>query len=188
MKVLNSELQGVKIVEPDVFEDDRGYFVETFNAKRYHQSGIAAEFCQDNLSFSKEGVLRGLHFQKPNAQGKLVYVNSGEVFDVAVDIRLGSPNFGRWTGVYLSDENRRQLYIPPGFAHGFCVTSDTATFVYKCTNNYAPASEHSIIWDDPQIAIEWPLANPTLSAKDAKAPRLEHLNPDDLPVFSGSAE
>lgn len=166
MKVLETKLPGVLIIEPDVHGDARGFFMETWQKERYAQYGLPTNFVQDNLSFSHKGVLRGLHYQDPNPQGKLVYVLQGEVFDVAVDIRRGSPTFGQWVGVTLSSENKRQLYIPEGFAHGFCVTSETALFAYKCTDYYNPQAEHGIIWNDPDIGIEWPVKKPILSEKD----------------------
>jgi dTDP-4-dehydrorhamnose 3,5-epimerase len=167
MKVMEGELRGLLIIEPRVFEDSRGCFFETFHQRKYAELGIPGPFVQDNFSLSVRGTLRGLHFQEPNAQGKLVMVSEGEVFDVAVDIRRGSPTFGKWFGTRLSAKNRRQLYIPPGFAHGFCVVSDQAAFVYKCTTFYSPQDEHGILWNDPAIGIRWPVQHPILSAKDA---------------------
>jgi dTDP-4-dehydrorhamnose 3,5-epimerase len=184
MKVTRATLPEVLILEPQAFGDERGYFLESYNKKRYHDAGIAEEFVQDNLSFSTRGVLRGLHFQNPNAQGKLVSVLEGEVFDVAVDIRRGSPNFGKWFGVILSAGNRKQLYVPPGFAHGFVVTGDTALFAYKCTAFYDRNSEHSLVWNDPGIGIAWPIADPVLSAKDAQAPTLAGTDLKFLPVYA----
>ena len=175
MKVIETELPGVLIVEPKVFPDARGFFVETYNKERYVAGGIAADFVQDNLSFSSRGVLRGLHYQNPHAQGKLVYVLQGEVWDVAVDIRPGSPQFGRWTAVTLSSDNKRQFYIPPGFAHGFCVLSDTALFTYKCTDTYHPECDGGIRWDDPDIGIAWPIGEPLLSEKDRQQPLLKDV-------------
>ncbi len=183
MRVVPTEIPGVLVVEPRVFGDRRGYFLETFQARRYAEAGIAGPFVQDNLSFSQQGVLRGLHYQHPRPQGKLVWVLQGEVFDVAVDIRRGSPTFGRWVGVRLSAENKRQLWIPPGFAHGFCVVSETALFTYKCTDYYAPEAEGTIRWDDPDLGIGWPVAGPALSAKDAAAPRLREVPPERLPPY-----
>ena len=185
MKVIDSKLPGVVIVEPDRFGDARGFFQETWHARRYAAAGIAGDFVQDNLSLSGHGVLRGLHFQNPNGQGKLVYVLQGEVFDVAVDIRAGSPNFGEWTGATLSADNGRQLYIPAGFAHGFCVTGETALFAYKCTDFYDSESEGTIRWDDPQIGIEWPVADPLVSGKDAAAPLLSTIDRARLPRYEG---
>lgn len=188
MTVVETELPGVLIIEPKVFGDERGFFMETWHRARYAELGLPESFVQDNLSFSARGVLRGLHYQHPYAQGKLVYVLQGEVFDVAVDVRKGSPTFGRWASVVLSSENKRQFYVPPGFAHGFCVLSDTALFSYKCTEFYAPASEHGLRWNDPSIGIEWPLADPLLSNKDMNAPLLADIHPDMLPAnFSQDA-
>lgn len=181
MKTQQTALPGALILEPKVFGDARGFFMETWNRRRYVEAGLPGEFVQDNVSFSQHGVLRGLHYQHPNAQGKLVYVLQGEVFDVAVDVRVGSPTFGRWAGVTLSAENRRQFWVPPGFAHGFCVTGETALFCYKCTELYAPEHEGSILLNDPAIGIAWPLGHPTLSAKDAAAPPLAEINRARLP-------
>lgn len=147
--------------------------MELFHSQRYADAGIPSTFLQDNLSRSAKGILRGLHFQEPNGQGKLVQVIAGAVFDVAVDVRKGSPHFGKWVGYELSSENRRQLWVPPGFAHGFCVLSDTADFLYKCTTLYSPAHEQGILWNDPDIGIQWPVKEPLLSKKDAVAPRLK---------------
>ncbi|MEN8141439.1 MAG: dTDP-4-dehydrorhamnose 3,5-epimerase [Thermodesulfobacteriota bacterium] len=183
MKVISTPIPGVLILEPLVFGDERGFFMETFEQQRYARAGIDLPFVQDNLSFSQRGVLRGLHYQRPHDQGKLVTVLSGEVFDVAVDIRQGSPTFGQWHGVSLSATNKRQFWLPPGLAHGFCVVSDTALFSYKCTDYYAPEHEGSVRWDDPRLAIDWPLAEPQLSAKDKDAPLLEEIDPLNLPRF-----
>jgi dTDP-4-dehydrorhamnose 3,5-epimerase len=185
MNLIETSLPGVVIIEPKVFGDERGFFLETWNQDRYRAAGLPAAFVQDNLSLSRRGVLRGLHFQNPNAQGKLVYVLQGEVFDVAVDIRLGSPTFGKVEGVTLSAENKRQLYIPPGFAHGFCVTSETALFAYKCTDLYNPQSEGSVLWNDPDLGIAWPIATPELSAKDRDGVRLAEFPRDRLPRYAG---
>ena len=185
MKVIETTLAGALIIEPKIFGDPRGYFMETFQAARYAEAGIPGPFVQDNLSFSRRGILRGLHVQNPRPQGKLVQVLQGEVFDVAVDIRVGSPTFGKWEGVVLSAENGRQFYVPAGFAHGFVVTSETALFAYKCTDYYAPESELSILWNDPDIAIAWPLTEPQLSAKDAVALRLSDIDPARLPKYQG---
>jgi dTDP-4-dehydrorhamnose 3,5-epimerase len=174
MNIIQTALAGVIIIEPKVFGDERGFFLETFQDKRYREvAGIQESFVQDNHSHSARGVLRGLHFQRRRPQGKLVFVTQGEVFDVAVDIRPDSPTFGQWAGVILSAANHRQFYVPPGCAHGFCVLSESADFQYKCTDYYDPQDEGCIRWDDPAIAIEWPIKNPTLSAKDAIAPFLE---------------
>ncbi|OBU45382.1 dTDP-4-dehydrorhamnose 3,5-epimerase [Photobacterium phosphoreum] len=169
MKVIETEISDVKIIEPAVFGDERGFFMETWNQNKFEElvTGKPTKFVQDNHSKSQKGILRGLHYQTENTQGKLVRVVSGEVFDVAVDIRKDSPTFGQWVGVYLSAENKRQLWIPEGFAHGFYVTSDEAEFVYKCTDYYNPAAEHSILWNDPEIGIDWPVSSePLLSEKD----------------------
>lgn len=181
MKLSRTELEGVLILEPDVFQDVRGFFMETYNKERYAELGMACDFVQDNLSFSSRGVLRGLHYQYPHAQGKLVQVLQGEVWDVAVDIRRGSPQFGRWTAVSLSARNRKQLYVPPGFAHGFCVVSDTALFSYKCTELYYPEHEAGIRWDDADIGIQWPFAEPVLSGKDRTLPCLADIPERRLP-------
>ena len=181
MKVTETVLLGVLIIEPKVFPDSRGFFVETYNKERYVASGIDVDFVQDNLSFSSRGVLRGLHYQKPHAQGKLVYVLQGEVWDVAVDIRHGSPSFGQWTAVTLSSENKKQFYVPPGFAHGFCVLSETALFTYKCTDFYHPEFDGGFRWDDPDIGIDWPITAPLLSEKDGKLPFLRDIPVGRLP-------
>ena len=178
MRVATTGLPGVLVVEPRIFRDERGAFSETFHAERYAQAGVPLAFVQDNFSRSRKGTLRGLHFQEPKAQGKLVQVTRGKVFDVAVDVRRGSPTFGQWLGLELDGETLRQLWVPPGFAHGFCVLSDEADFVYKCTAPYAPEAERSIRWDDPELAIAWPITQPLLSKKDAEAPLLK-----DAPVL-----
>jgi dTDP-4-dehydrorhamnose 3,5-epimerase len=183
MRIIPTELPGVTLFEPRVFGDARGYFLETWNRERYGKAGVPADFVQDNASLSSRGVLRGLHFQNPRTQAKLVTVLQGEVYDVAVDIRRGSPHFGRWVGVVLSGENKRQLYIPAGFAHGFCVTSETALFTYKCTEFYAPECERGIAWNDPDLGIRWPVDQPTLSPKDAAYPRLRDADRSILPGY-----
>ena len=176
MKISHSKLKGCVIIEPRVFGDERGFFLETFQAVRYEQeAGIDLPFVQDNQSRSARGVLRGLHFQKTKPQGKLVRVVRGEVYDVAVDIRKGSATFGEWEGVILSEDNKKQFWVPPGFAHGFVVLSDTADFEYKCTDYYDPSDEGSILWSDPDLNIPWPIANPVLSTKDESAKRLVDL-------------
>ncbi len=170
MKVIDTAIPEVKIIEPQVFGDERGFFMETWRESWFNEQVCERRFVQDNHSKSRQGILRGLHYQMEHTQGKLVRVVAGEVFDVAVDIRKSSPTFGQWVGVLLSAENRRQLWVPEGFAHGFYVTSDSAEFVYRCTDVYHPASEQSIRWNDPDLAINWPLVNgqqPDLSAKDA---------------------
>lgn len=184
MQRIETKLPGVVIIEPRVFGDDRGFFMETWNQARYVDAGLPGAFVQDNLSFSRRGVLRGLHFQNPNGQGKLVYVLQGEVFDVAVDIRRGSPTFGHSVSVNLSAENKRQIYIPPGFAHGFVVTSETALFAYKCTTFYSPKDEGSVLWNDPDLGIAWPLTDVELSEKDRAGIRLADYPVDKLPVYA----
>ena len=176
MKFTETSLPGVIRIVPAVHGDERGYFMETWQAERFRDAGIDADLVQDNFSESSKGTLRGLHYQIKQPQGKLVRVVSGEVFDVAVDLRRSSANFGQWVGQTLSAENKHQLWVPPGFGHGFLVLSDTAAFEYKCTDYYAPEYERSIRWDDPDIGIGWPLVageQPVLSAKDAAAPFLE---------------
>jgi dTDP-4-dehydrorhamnose 3,5-epimerase len=185
VKVTVMSLPEVLLIEPQRFGDARGYFLETFQEERYRAAGINLGFVQDNLSRSSRGILRGLHLQHPNGQGKLVYVLAGEVFDVAVDVRVGSPNFGKWTGAVLSAEDHRQLWIPPGFAHGFCVTSETALFTYKCTALYSVANELGVVWNDPAIGIPWPIVDPKLSAKDAALPKLADIDPARLPRYQG---
>ncbi|MEM6989803.1 MAG: dTDP-4-dehydrorhamnose 3,5-epimerase [Myxococcota bacterium] len=181
MKVTQARLPGMVIIEPDVYGDERGFFLETWSQKRYAEAGLPKSFVQDNMSFSSAGILRGLHLQHPYGQGKLVHVIAGEVFDVAVDVRVGSPTFGQWDGVVLSADNRKQIYIPPGFAHGFCVIGESALFAYKCTELYRRETELGIIWNDPDIGIEWPTQAPVLSGKDAAFPRLSEISPDKLP-------
>ena len=183
MKVLETSLQGVLILEPQIFQDSRGFFMETYQKERYQSIGIQAEFVQDNLSFSSKNVLRGVHAQNPRLQGKLVQVLQGLVWDVAVDIRRNSPDFGHWTAVELSEGNKRQFYIPPGFSHGFCVLSDTALFAYKCTDFYCPGNEVGFRWDDPEVGIRWPLDAPLLSAKDEALPLLREIAPERLPQY-----
>ncbi len=176
---IKTPIEGVTIIEPTVFGDARGYFMETYSEKEFAENGIDVKFVQDNESRSKKGVLRGLHFQKKNPQGKLVRVLEGEVFDVAVDLRKSSKTFGKWVGVTLSAENKKQFYIPEGFAHGFAVLSESATFAYKCTRFYAPGDEGGLMWNDPQIGIEWPVGDdfkPLLSEKDTKNPTLDKLD------------
>ena len=183
MNIIPTSLPEVVIVEPKVFGDARGFFMETYHQVRYGAAGLASAFVQDNVSRSAKGVLRGLHYQEPHPQGKLLFVLQGEVFDVAVDIRRGSPAFGRWVGVALSGANQRQLYVPPGFAHGFRVMSDVALVVYKCTEIYRPEAEHGVRWDDPQIGIEWPAGEPLLSEKDRRSPLLNEIPPAELPTY-----
>ena len=180
MNITETALPGVLLIEPEVYGDARGFFMETWNAARYCEAGIAGPFVQDNVSLSKKGVLRGLHYQNPAPQGKLMHVLQGEVFDVAVDLRRGAPTFGQWAGVRLSAENKRQLYVPEGFAHGFVVTSPEALFCYKCTAFYAAAAERALRWDDPDLGIDWPVGDPVLSEKDAQASRLRDVPPAQL--------
>lgn len=176
MNVIETCLPGVVIIEPKVFGDERGFFLETFQRDRYKElAGIELEFVQDNHSRSAKGVLRGLHFQKTKPQGKLVRAVSGEVFDVAVDINPASPTYGQYASCILSEQNKRQFWVPPGYAHGFVVLSEFADFEYKCTDYYDPSDEGSLIWSDPDVGIDWPLENPTLSAKDSVAPTLKQL-------------
>ncbi len=182
MRVVKCELPGVLLVEPDIFEDARGWFFESFHAQRYAAMGIPGPFVQDNVSHSVRGTLRGLHYQLRQPQGKLVMVQDGEVFDVAVDIRKGSPTFGKWIGIQLSSNNKRQLYIPPGFAHGFCVLSETAEMTYKCTDFYAPHDERGIIWNDPTLGIHWPVSAPLVSPKDQAYKTLSDMS-SELPLY-----
>jgi dTDP-4-dehydrorhamnose 3,5-epimerase len=181
MNVIKTDLPEVLIFEPKLFGDQRGFFLETYQFERYAQSGVAQPFVQDNLSRSRHGVLRGLHLQNPGAQGKLVTALRGRVLDVAVDVRVGSPNFGRHVAVELNEENRRQLWVPRGFAHGFAVLSETADFFYKCDALYSPKDEISVRWNDPAIGIDWGLADPSLSPKDADAPLLADVK--NLPRY-----
>jgi dTDP-4-dehydrorhamnose 3,5-epimerase len=186
MQVTPLSLSEVLLIEPQVFGDERGYFKETYHAQRYAQAGMRLAFVQDNVSRSRHGILRGLHLQHPHAQGKLVSVSEGEVFDVAVDVRVGSPNFGKWVGVTLSAQNHHQLYVPPGFAHGFCVTSEMAVFVYKCTDLYHPETELGVAFDDPALAIVWPVAAPIVGDKDRKNLPLSKIDPNKLPRYEGA--
>jgi len=176
MNITETKLAGVLIIEPKVFGDSRGFFKETFQAERYREAGIEYTFVQDNYSRSQKGVLRGLHFQITKPQGKLVSCPKGAVFDVAVDIDPESTTYGQYVGVELTEENHKQLWVPPGYAHGFCVLSETADFQYKCTDYYDPSDEGGVIWNDPDVAIEWPIADPSLSNKDAILPTLAELN------------
>jgi len=184
MQVYKTNLSGVLRIEPQVFGDARGFFLETYNKERYMGAGFPdVEFVQDNHSRSSRGVLRGLHFQLNHPQGKLVQVATGSVFDVAVDIRVGSPTFGQWYGCILSEDNHHQLWIPPKFAHGFCVLSETADFVYKCTDYYRPDDEGGLLWNDPKVGIEWPLTEPVLSEKDKVYACLSNINESLLPSY-----
>jgi dTDP-4-dehydrorhamnose 3,5-epimerase len=184
MRLLPTDLPGVVIIEPDVHRDGRGYFLETYHQRKFAMHGIPGPFVQDNHSHSVRGTLRGLHAQQRRPQGKLVRAVDGEMFDVAVDIRRGSPTFRRWVGVVLSGENFRQLYVPPGFAHGFCVLSEWVDVEYKCTDFYEPGDELTVAWNDPAIGVSWPFTEPILSAKDAVAPPLTAVL-DRLPVYEG---
>jgi len=183
VRVIPTELPGVVVIEPDVHRDGRGFFLETYHAERYRDGGIAGPFVQDNHSRSVSGTLRGLHLQLRRPQGKLIRCVEGEVFDVAVDVRRGSPTFGRWVGVNLSAESFTQVYVPEGFAHGFCVLSAYAQFEYKCTDLYDPAGEIGIAWNDPAIGIEWPVTDPILSQRDRNHPTLAELG-EKLPVYT----
>lgn len=183
MRIIDSGLPGVVLVEPDVHGDARGYFMETWRAGRYAAAGLPERFLQSNVSRSGPGVVRGLHYQWPRPQGKLVSVLEGRIFDVAVDIRRGSPTFGRWAGAELSGANHRQLYVPEGFAHGFCVLGEGALLSYLCTTEYCAEYDAVVAWDDPDIGVRWPLTDGRLSARDAAAPRLADLPPDRLPSF-----
>lgn len=183
MKISETTLPGVLLIEPQMFTDARGFFIETWRQDRYQAHGLPAKFVQDNCSLSVRGTLRGLHFQYPHAQGKLIHVLHGEIFDVAVDIRVGSPTFGQWIGMMLTGERPQQVYIAEGFAHGFCVTSESALVLYKCTDVYNPHSEGGIVWNDADLDIPWPVAAPTLSPKDAQLPPLKILPTARLPVY-----
>ncbi len=175
MNIITTALEGVIIIEPEIFRDSRGFFMETYNQDRYKEAGIVSIFVQDNLSYSVKGSLRGLHFQVKRPQAKFVQVVTGEIFDVVVDIRPGSPTFGKWAGVYLSEKNKRQLFIPEGLAHGFCVISETAHFLYKCSDFYFQNDEGGIIWSDSDIGIDWPVTDPIVSEKDKQLPRLSGI-------------
>jgi dTDP-4-dehydrorhamnose 3,5-epimerase len=183
MKIITTFIEGILIIEPKTFKDKRGFFMETYNQDRYTKSGINATFVQDNLSYSMKNTLRGLHFQIKHPQAKLIQVISGKIFDVAVDLRPGFATFGKWTGFHLSGENRRQVFIPEGFAHGFCVLSESALFHYKCSDFYAPDDESGIIWSDPDIGIKWPVENPIVSEKDKQYQKFSELIADELPSF-----
>jgi dTDP-4-dehydrorhamnose 3,5-epimerase len=186
--VERTDLEGVLVLAPDVHRDDRGCFFENWHLSRYAEHGLPGPFVQDNVSVSRRGVLRGLHFQHPRAQGKLIFVLQGEVYDVAVDVRVGSPTFGRWAAVTLSGADRRQLWIPPGFAHGFCVTGEEATVGYKCTDVYVPGTERCLIWSDEGLAIPWPVHTPIVSRKDAGGLSLRELESSgQLPRYAASA-
>lgn len=183
MKAVATSLPGALIIEPRVFGDSRGFFYESYHEAKFQQLGIEARFVQTNVSRSSRGVLRGLHYQWPQPQGKLVSVLEGEVYDVAVDIRRGSPTFGQWTGVMLTADNHRHFWIPEGYAHGFCVLSESAVFTYQCTALYEQTADRAIRWNDAAIGVDWPLSEPLLSDKDAKAPLLADIAPDQLPAW-----
>jgi len=183
MRIVQTDLDGVVIVEPDVFGDQRGFFMELYNRKHYETHGITREFVQDNISCSCVDTLRGLHYQLKRPQAKLVQVVKGEVYDVAVDIRVGSPQFGKWVGIVLSETNKRQLFIPEGFAHGFSVMSDSALFLYKCSDFYDPLDEQGVLWSDPEFNIQWPVKNPILSDKDKAYKPLKDISDDNLPIY-----
>lgn len=184
MKVIETDLPGCLVFEPKVFGDERGFFYESFNHDKLAPLGLQPRFVQGNVSASSRGVLRGLHYQWPKPQGKYVSVVEGEIWDVAVDVRRGSPHFGRWTAVLLSAENHRHVWLPEGFAHGFVALSERAVFTYLCTDTYDPAADRAIRWDDPALAIDWPISAPSLSAKDAVAPLLSDIPPDRLPIYT----
>ncbi|MDR4503877.1 MAG: dTDP-4-dehydrorhamnose 3,5-epimerase [Candidatus Scalindua sp.] len=184
LKIEKTTLPGVLLIDPVIFRDSRGFFMETFHKGKYEEVGIDQDFVQDNYSRSCQGTLRGLHYQLQHPQAKLIYVIRGEIFDVAVDIRYGSPTFGKWAGFSLSSENRRQVFIPEGFAHGFCVVSETADVLYKCTDVYHPDDEYGIFWSDQKMGIGWPVTEPTVSDKDKQYPRLREVPAAHLPVFT----
>ncbi len=184
LSFIKTDIPGVTIIEPAVFNDSRGFFLETYHNNKYSENGLEKRFVQDNHSHSIKGTLRGLHYQLKHSQGKLLYVLRGEIFDVVLDIRKGSPSFGKCISVILSSENKRQFYVPPGFAHGFCVTSEEADVIYKCTDFYAPDDEYGVIWNDPEIGIKWPVTDPVLSEKDGRYKVLKDIPEDNLPVYS----
>jgi dTDP-4-dehydrorhamnose 3,5-epimerase len=187
LDVQETNLPGVLVATPRVFGDERGFFLQTFQLRQYEQLGIRGPFVQDNHSRSSRGVLRGLHYQLRHPQGKLISVIRGEILDVAVDIRRGSPSFGEWTGVRLSEQNHRQIFVPPGFAHGFCVLSETADIVYKCTEYYTPGDEYGVLWSDPALQVEWDVENPILSEKDRLARPLDQIPPEELPAWDDAS-
>ena len=187
LTTIEGKAPGRLLFQPRTFTDSRGFFTETYHAERYREAGLDRTFVQDNLSFSHRHVLRGLHFQSKHPQGKIVFVVRGEIWDVAVDIRRGSPTFGHWEGHTVSGDNHHQLYIPEGFAHGFVVLSETAAVMYKCTDFYHPGDDRGLLWTDPRLGIEWPVERPHLSAKDAALPTLAEVDESILPTFSGGA-
>ncbi len=183
IKYTKTDLPGVLLIDPAVFKDSRGFFMETFHQKKYAEAGIDHTFIQDNYSHSTQGTLRGLHYQLKHPQGKLIYVIKGEIFDVAVDIRQGSPGFGKWVGQYLSGNNKRQIFVPEGFAHGFCVISETADVLYKTTDLYNPDDEYGVLWSDPTIGIDWPIEAPIVSDKDKQFPGLKDVPKTHIPIY-----
>lgn len=183
MKCINTLLPGVVIIEPNVFKDGRGFFLETYSSKKYEEAGIGEVFVQDNHSHSDYGTIRGLHYQLKHAQAKLVYVVTGEIYDIVVDIRVGSPSYKKWVGVKLSEENKRQVFVPKGFAHGFCVQSEKADVIYKCTDFYAPGDEYGVLWSDSDLGIDWCVDSPIVSEKDSFYPKLNDIPVDILPKF-----
>ncbi|MDM8538098.1 dTDP-4-dehydrorhamnose 3,5-epimerase [Desulfobacterales bacterium HSG17] len=183
INVVNTSLPGVLLIETTAYTDERGFFMETYSQRKYKQAGIDACFVQDNCSQSQRGTLRGLHYQLQHPQGKLIYVTNGEIFDIVVDIRFGSPTFGKWYGSHLSSQNHHQLYIPQGFAHGFYVLSDIAEVTYKCTDFYTPGDEYGIFWADPDIDVKWLMERPILSEKDAILPELRKVPKEHLPIY-----
>lgn len=186
LQAIEGKLSGLRLIQPTAFPDARGFFTETYHVDKYREAGIQQTFLQDNFSFSKRHVLRGLHFQSRFPQGKLVFVIQGEIYDVAVDLRRGSPTFGQWEAYVLSEENHHQLYVPEGFAHGFVVLSETAAVVYKCTDVYRPANDCGLRWDDEELGINWPVQPELLSDKDAALPTLRELDIGTLPTFEGA--
>jgi dTDP-4-dehydrorhamnose 3,5-epimerase len=184
MKIVKTEIPGVIILEPKVFQDDRGFFMETYQKQKYAEAGITTTFVQDNYSFSQKNTLRGLHYQYPHAQAKLVQVLQGSVLDIAVDIRRGSPTFGKWISIELTENNNKQFFIPAGFAHGFVVLSETATFTYKCSDFYSPADEKGILFSDSELDIDWPQEKFILSEKDREYPCLRLIPPEHLPEYA----
>jgi dTDP-4-dehydrorhamnose 3,5-epimerase len=183
LEFVQTTLPGIIMIKSVVFQDPRGFFMETFHQEKYREGGIDGVFVQDNFSHSQKNTLRGLHYQLRYPQGKLIYALRGEIFDVVVDIRQGSPTFGKWESFILSGENRYQLFVPEGYAHGFCILSDTADVVYKCTDFYAPNDDFGVLWSDPTIGIDWPVKEPLLSEKDTKYPVLDDMPEESLPVF-----
>lgn len=183
LKCSETRMPGVLLIEPRAFEDDRGFFMEIYHVEKYRAAGLTRPFVQDNFSHSVKYTLRGLHYQLKHPQGKLVYTVMGEIFDIAVDIRKGSPTFGRWVSTILSSKNKCQLYVPGGFAHGFCVLSETADVIYKCTDVYAPGDEYGLLWSDSDLGINWPIDTPVLSEKDEANPQLKDVPEDLLPVY-----